>query len=75
MKLFNRKKDLSEETYNVVQSISEAKQLYKNLVSMCHPDKHPQKIAIATELTQLINRNRYNYRELLHLKERVKNEL
>jgi hypothetical protein len=67
--------NLNDEIFNVVQSISKAKVLYKNLILQSHPDKHPENIALATELAYLININRYNYRELLLLEERVKTEL
>jgi len=66
---------LSDETFNVVVSIAKAKTLYKELIFLAHPDKHQTKIVIATELTSLITRNKFNYRELLMLKERVKKEL
>ena len=67
--------DLEDETFNVVQSISKSKVLYKKLIVQSHPDKHSENIALATELTRLININRYNYRELLILEKRIKNEL
>jgi len=67
--------NIKDETFNVVQSISKSKVLYKKLIVQSHPDKHPQNLILATELTRLLNMNRYNYRELLVLEERVKNEL
>ena len=73
MKFFRKKHTgLNDESYNVVQSISKAKVLYKKLVMLSHPDKHPQKEALATELTNLVNANKYNYRELLLLEEQIK---
>lgn len=67
--------NLNDETYNVIQSISKAKHLYKNLIIQAHPDKHPSNIDFATQLTELINANRFNYRELLKLEERIMKEL
>ena len=77
MGLFNIKhnKSLNDETYNVIQSISKAKTLYKNLIIQAHPDKHSENIDLATELTELVNINKFNYRELLDLEKRIKNEL
>lgn len=49
--------------------------LYKELIKKSHPDKHPQKEKLAKEIAELVNNNRYNYRELLKLKERIENEL
>lgn len=47
----------------------------KELIKKSHPDKHPQKEKLAKEIAALVNDNRYNYRELLKLKERIENEL
>ena len=63
------------ESVNVVESIASAKSLHKELIRKAHPDKNPIKIELAQELTELVNLNRYNYRELLKLKERIENEL
>ena len=71
----NNSKNLNNETFNVVQSISKAKILYKNLIIKAHPDKNLEKINLATELTRLINLNKFNYRELLLLEERINLEL
>ena len=82
MKLFGifkcfhkRKKVKIDEGLNVVDGISKAKKLYKELILKSHPDKHPEKEELAKEFTEQINNNRYNYRELLKLKERIDNEL
>lgn len=71
----NKKKSKIDEGMNVVEGISKAKKLYKELILKSHPDKHFQKEQLAKELTELINNNRYNYRELLNLKERIEKEL
>jgi hypothetical protein len=66
---------LEDEALNVVQSISKAKELHRHLVIKAHPDKHPQNVGLATELTKLINYNRFNYRELLVIERRIEQEL
>lgn len=63
-----------EET-NIVQSIVNAKSLYKELIAKAHPDRNTFKEDLAKALTEEINNNRYNYRELLKLKQRVETEL
>lgn len=70
----NRKATISE-SVNIVESIASAKSLHKELIRKTHPDKNPMKLELAQELTELLNMNRYNYRELLKLKERIENEL
>lgn len=64
-----------EDCNNVVNSIAKAKSLHKRLIVLSHPDKNPNKIELATKISELINENRYNYRELLKLEQRIKNEL
>ena len=59
----------------VVESIVGAKTLHKELIRKAHPDRHSDKEELAKEITDLVNENRYNYRELLKLKERIKEEL
>ena len=65
----------SDEAYNVVESIAKAKQLYKELIKQAHPDKHPNNKDAAEELTAMINNNRFNYRELLKIKNMVNDKL
>lgn len=72
---FSGRKERLNESNNVVESIVKSKMLYKELIRKSHPDKHPQKDELAKEFTELVNNNRYNYRELLKLKERIENEL
>lgn len=72
---FIGRKERLNESNNVVESIAKSKVLYKELIKKSHPDKHPEKEELAKEITELINNNRYNYRELLKLKERIENEL
>jgi hypothetical protein len=77
-RLFTPQKKRNEaisESVNIVESIASAKSLHKELIRKAHPDKNPMKIELSKELTELLNLNRYNYRELLKLKERIKNEL
>lgn len=74
-----RAKILSEEIDfgNIVSSSLLAKGLYDELKKICHPDKfhNEQDICKATELFQLINRNRGDYSKLLSLKEQIYSEL
>ena len=72
---FSGRKERLNESNNVVESIAKSKMLYKELIKKSHPDKHPQKEKLAKEIAELVNNNRYNYRELLKLKERIENEL
>ncbi len=67
----NRKDKSNREEVNVVISIAKAKALYKELIIKAHPDKHPLKEELAKELTEQINHNRYNYKELIKIKERI----
>jgi len=72
--LFSSSVSVGEET-NIVQSIAKAKALYKELIAKAHPDRNASKAELAKILTEEINNNRYNYRELLKLKQRVETEL
>lgn len=75
-RLFHKKENESvKESINVVASIGKAKSLYKELIVKAHPDKHPNQLELATTLTELINKNRYNYSELLKIKNRIESEL
>jgi hypothetical protein len=69
------KQDYKDESLNVVASIGKAKSLYKDLIVKAHPDKLPNQSELATTLTELINKNRYNYSELLKIKNRIETEL
>ena len=73
---FGRKRNKNyDDCKNVVNSIAKAKSLHKRLIVLDHPDKNPDKVELATKLSELVNENRYNYSELLKLEERIKNEL
>ena len=71
----NEEFDLKAETHNVVESFSKAKFLFKDLIQKAHPDKHPDKTELATEISCLLNENRFNYAQLIELKKRVEFEL
>lgn len=77
LSLFKKKEksQLLTEANNVVTSIYKAKGLYKELILKAHPDKNPNKQIIAQAITQEVNSNRYNYNELLKLKDKIENEL
>ena len=68
-------RDNKDESLNVVESIGKAKALYKELLVQAHPDRNPTNVDLATSITDLINKNRYNYKELLKLKTRIETEL
>lgn len=72
---YKNRKDAIKESVNVVESIANAKVLHKELIRKAHPDKNSEKVELAQELSELINLNRFNYRELLKLKERIEKEL
>lgn len=69
---YRRKKERINEGLNVVSGISKAKSLYKELVILAHPDRHPNREEFYQELTNRINANRYNYNELVKIKEELK---
>lgn len=73
-KIFTPKKRDNEEL-NVINSIANAKRLYKELIVKAHPDKHPNNIELAQSLTEEINNSRYNYNELVKLEKMIKEKL
>jgi len=70
-----KKKTFKDESLNVVLSIAKAKQLHKRLVVLSHPDRNPDNQELATELSSLVNQNRYNYQALIELEKRIVTEL
>jgi hypothetical protein len=74
-RLFLKKNNQSvREGINVVESIGKAKILYKELIRLAHPDRNPNNEEYARELTDRINANRYNYKELLKIQQEISNE-
>ena len=68
----------SDEAVNVVQSIANAKILYKSLCVRCHPDKFAtdyNKLVIAEDLFKELVDNRYNYSMLLKLEKCIDEKL
>ena len=68
----------SSEAINVVNSIANAKALYKSLSLKCHPDKfalNPDKASVAEGIFKELVKSKYNYSALLHLKEKIDKEL
>ncbi len=63
------------EEVNVVASMAKAKSLYKELILKAHPDRHSDNVDLAHSITEEINKNRYNYQELLRLKYLIESEL
>lgn len=73
-----RRKKIRNRTHeeeNVVESIVKAKKMYKELILKAHPDRHTDKSELAQSITERINQNRYNYQELLKLRDLIENEL
>lgn len=71
------KSDVSVDMDNLMASSFQAKALYDKLKVKCHPDRFldEQKRAIATEIAQEMNENKYDYKKLCELKERAEKEL
>lgn len=68
-------KSKTKESINIVNSIAKAKKLHKELILYTHPDRHPNNQELATQLSEQINENRFNYSELLKLQDIVNNML
>lgn len=62
----------SDESVNVVNSMARAKQLYKKLAILAHPDNNPQNVELAKDLMQRIVENKKNYANLLLIEQEVK---
>ena len=71
---FVRRKHPNEidEGLNVVSGISKAKPLFKELIRLAHPDRHPNNKGYYEDLSNRINANRYNYNELLKIREEIR---
>ena len=74
-KIYYKTEKMPDESINVVESIGKAKALYKDLIVKAHPDRNPKNVELATSITDQLNINRYNYRELLKLKTIIETEL
>lgn len=76
IKRFKFKKTISiDESNNVVDGMVKAKKLYKELSKIAHPDLNPQREELAKDIMAKIVANRYNYSELLLLKEEIEKTL
>ena len=73
--LKRKKTQNNDESSNVVDSISKARKLYKHLAVLSHPDRNPNNRDLATEISALVNKNKYNYKELKQLEVRIQKEL
>ena len=63
---------------NIMDSAFGTRNLYDKLKGKCHPDNFSTNLILfdrATEIFALIVKNKYNYRELILLKERAEKEL
>lgn len=72
---FFRKKEKNMDSVNVVQSMSKAKVLYRELIKLTHPDRNPQKRELAEEFTQQVNQARFDYHKLLMLQKQIEEQL
>ncbi len=70
-----RKTIKSDESTNVVDGMVKARRLYKDLCLAAHPDKHPEKLEIAQNLTQRITANKHNYAALVALRKEIEETL
>lgn len=75
------KQDVIKETSNVEFSAithdwEKSKRLYDVLKKKCHPDLYTgEKNVVATQLFQMLTERKYNYTELIKIKERGEKEL
>lgn len=63
---------------NIINSAFNAEFVYKELSRVCHPDRFAPdeaKMRVADELFQRITKNRNNIKELLNLKEEMRQKL
>lgn len=65
----------NDESVNVVNSMARARQLYKKLAILAHPDNNPQNAELAKEFMQRIVENKKNYANLLRIEQEVKEKL
>lgn len=72
---FFRKREKDMDVANIVQPMSKAKVLYRELVKLTHPDRNPQKRELAEELTQQVNQARFDYHKLLVLQKQIEEQL
>lgn len=70
-----KKKNVEHHEVNIVDSIVKAKKLYKELIVRAHPDRNPNNIELAKSLSQLIVQNKFNYEELMKIKEIINEKL
>ncbi|MBQ8158880.1 MAG: hypothetical protein IJ081_07675 [Prevotella sp.] len=70
-------KETSEVNFSAItHDWDKAKRLYDDLKKRCHPDLYiGEQNEIATRLFQQLMQNKYNYAELLKIKEQVDTEL
>ncbi len=63
-----------DESGNVIDGMVKAKLLYKKLSVMAHPDRNPKCREKAEEIMKHLNENRFNYSELVKLKDKIETE-
>lgn len=64
-----------DESTNVVDGMVKARQLYRKLCIIAHPDHNSGREEIAESMMKRIEANRHNYSELLLLEQEVKEKL
>lgn len=76
-KLKKKLSNSSVDMNNLMRSINESKELYKQLSRLCHPDRfvNTDKDEIANIIFQEISKNKRNFDKLNELKQKAINEL
>lgn len=64
-----------DESTNVVDSMVKARELYKELCAIAHPDLNQDKSDIAEEIMKRIVANKHNYAALLELQKEIREKL
>lgn len=64
-----------DESSNVVDGMVKARELYKELCAIAHPDLNQDKSDIAEEIMKRIVANKHNYSALLALQKEVEEKL
>lgn len=70
-----RKASRQDESRNVVDGIVKARNLYKKLSILAHPDRHPDHLEVANDIMQRITANKHNYAALLEIQQEIYDKL
>lgn len=72
---FKKETKGTDQSTNVVDGMVKAKNLYKELSLLVHPDRNHDKRDVATELMEKVVANRRNYCELVKIKKEIEEKL